>query len=273
MIASLQMYDRPETAPATDRFWTLVRAELAHRGIEAPETLVRLPDIASAWSRSDLLLSQTCSLPFRTGLAGQARIVGTPDIKLVGCLPGHYCSVLIARKGDPRGRPGEFDGSVLAYNDETSQSGWAAPMAQAAKHGITFRGLRRTGSHDGSAIAVADGLADIAAIDAHSWRLIRRFCASAARLRAVGRTEITPGLPLITARNDLIDHLFESVRSAIELADPADLELLPFRGLARIPEERYRELPFPPPVPASGSGDIGPEVRRLRAGACRTAHH
>ena len=250
MIASLPMYDRPETAPATDRFWRLVRAELAHRGIDAPEALDRSPDIAATWSRNDLLLSQTCSLPYRMGLAGRARIVGTPDIGWDGCPRGHYCSVLIARIGDPRERTVDFDGAVLAYNDAVSQSGWAAPMAESARHGITFRGFRKTGSHDGSAIAVADGLADIAAIDAHSWRLIRRFCASADGLRVVGRTECTPGLPLITAQRGLVEHLFESVAASVDQLDPPDLELLPFRGLVRIPEERYRELPHPPPVPA-----------------------
>lgn len=254
MIASLQMYDRPETAPATDRFWRLVRAELAHRGIAAPEALDRSPDVMSAWSRSDLLLSQTCSLPFRMGLAGRTRIVGTPDIGWDGCPRGHYCSVLVARDGDSRERPVEFEGAVLAYNDVTSQSGWAAPMAESERHGITFRGFRRTGSHDGSAIAVADGLADIAAIDAHSWRLIRRFCTSADRLRVVGRTESTPGLPLITAQDNLVEHLFESVSAAVEQATPSDLELLPFRGLVRIAEERYRELPLPPPVPTPEVG-------------------
>ncbi len=260
MIASLQMYDRSETAPATDRFWRLVRAELAHRGIAAPEALDRSPDIMSAWSRSDLLLSQTCSLPFRMGLAGRARIVGTPDIGLDGCPRGHYCSVLIARDGDSRERPVDFDGAVLAYNDADSQSGWAAPMAEADRQGIKFRGFRRTGSHDGSAIAVADGLAEIAAIDAHSWRLIRRFCTSADRLRVVGRTECTPGLPLITAQDNLVEQLFDSVRAAVDQVDPLDLELLPFRGLVRIPEERYRELPLPPPVPTLGVGCFGPEV-------------
>ena len=261
MIASLPMYDRPETAPATDRFWQLVRAELSRRGIDAPEALDRSPNIAATWSRIDLLLSHTCSLPFRLGLAGSARIVGTPDIGLDGCPRGHYCSVLIARNGDARERPVEFDGAVLAYNDAASQSGWAAPMAESAKHGITFRGFRRTGSHDGSAIAVADGLADIAAIDAHSWRLICRFCTSADRLRVVGRTECTPGLPLITAQVNLVEHLFASVRAAVDQIDPPDLELLPFRGLVRIPEERYRELPLPPPVPTPATVGSAPEVR------------
>lgn len=261
MIASLQMYDRPETAPATDRFWQLVRAELAHRGIEAPEALDRSPDFASTWGRNDLLLAQTCSLPFRMGLAGQARIVGTPDIGLDGCPRGHYCSVLIARDGDARERPVDFDGAVLAYNDPVSQSGWAAPMAESAKHGITFRGFRRTGSHDASAIAVADGLADIAAIDVHSWRLICRFCTSADRLRVVGRTESTPGLPLITAQGNLVEQLFASVKAAVGQIDPPDLELLPFRGLVRIPEERYRELPHPPPVPTPEPDGFAPEVR------------
>lgn len=39
MIASLGMYDRPETMAANDRLWALVRDGLRARGIAAPEAL------------------------------------------------------------------------------------------------------------------------------------------------------------------------------------------------------------------------------------------
>ena len=245
MIVSLPMYDRPETAPATDRFWDLTRKQLAQRGISAPEALDRSSDIGAAWNSDELLLSQTCSLPFRTKLAGKVRIVGTPDIRLKDCPPGYYCSVLIAGPGDSRSRIEEFDGAVLAYNDELSQSGWAAPIAHAERRGMSFGGYYRTGSHEESAEAVAQGLAQIAALDVHSWRLIRRFCPLASSLRVLGQTGFTPGLPLITAMGELTDLLFAAVSAAIEVADPSDLELLPFRGIARIPEDAYLSLPKP----------------------------
>ena len=64
MIATLPMYDRPETRAANDRFWDLIRSHLD----EAPEELSR-DDFH--WLHPDLLLSQTCSLPYRTALQGR----------------------------------------------------------------------------------------------------------------------------------------------------------------------------------------------------------
>ena len=62
MIASLPMYDRPETAAANDRLWQGVRTRLG----EGPEHLVRAGDPWEHWQSPDLLLSQTCGLPFRS---------------------------------------------------------------------------------------------------------------------------------------------------------------------------------------------------------------
>ncbi len=250
MIANLPMYDRPEAAPANDRLWARIRDELAGRGVDAPETLDRSMDIFEAWTHEDLLLSQSCSLPFRAMLADRVSIVGAPDIMLTNCPAGYYCSVLVARAGDRRREFAEFDGAVLAYNDQFSQSGWVAPMQEAAQCGISFSGFTRTSSHEASVEAVADGRADIAAIDAHSWRLIRRFDPAAAGLREISRTGCTPGLPLITARKELVQTLFEAVQSAIRLTPASDLGLIPFRGLVRLPEAEYLALPDAMPVPA-----------------------
>ena len=249
MIASLPMYDRPEAVPANDRLWARIRDELAGQGIDAPEALDRTTDIFETWTHADLLLSQSCSLPFRAMLAGRVSIVGAPDIRLNGCPAGYYCSVLVARAGDRRREFADFGGAVLAYNDRLSQSGWVAPMQEAARCGISFSGFTRTSSHEASSVAVADGRADIAAIDAHSWRLIRRFDTAAAGLREVSRTGCTPGLPLITACKELVPVLFEAVRSAILLTPASDLELIPFRGLVQVPEAEYLALPDAMPVP------------------------
>ena len=95
MIAALPMYDRPETAAATDRYWGLIRDGLRAREIEAPDDLTRTDDLWTLWQSPDLVLAQTCGLPFRARLHGQVQLVGTPDFGLPGCAPGYYNSVII----------------------------------------------------------------------------------------------------------------------------------------------------------------------------------
>jgi hypothetical protein len=64
MIAALPMYDRPETAGANDRFWESVRDHLGY----GPMTLTRGRDHWDIWQSPDLVLAQTCGLPFRAKL-------------------------------------------------------------------------------------------------------------------------------------------------------------------------------------------------------------
>ena len=246
MIASLPMYDRPELAWATDRLWQLIRAELSEKGIHAPLSLVRAADYRTVWLRDDLLLSQTCSLPFRTVLAGRVHLVGTPDCGLRDCPAGYYQTILLARANDDRQRLPEFHSAVLAFNSTDSQSGWAAPLEVATEHRISFRGLLESGCHRGSVEAVANGLADLAGVDVFSWRQMQKLDHFARRVRVVGQSRCTPGLPLITARQDLIGQLFSSVETAISKLNAAEGAVLPFRGLIRIPEADYLSLPIPP---------------------------
>ncbi len=215
MTASLAMYDWPETAAANDAFWALIHGRLRDRGIEAPTRLHRTSDLWSVWQDPDLVLAQTCGMPYRTKLRDRVALVGTPDYALPGAPPGYYYSQIIARKSDER--PLEaFHDSVLAYNDDVSQSGWAAVQNHAAGLGFAFTNLLRTGAHRDSAEAVAEGRADLAAIDAVTWRLIERYRPQlAARLRVVAQSDPTPGLPLITAASRDPAPLAEAVREAI----------------------------------------------------------
>ena len=104
MIASLPMYDRPETAAANDRLWAGIRDRLRAEGLPAPEALIHgASDLWPQWTSPDLVLSQTCGYPYRSRLHGQVLLVGTPDYGVDGCAPGHYRSVFVARADDPRG--------------------------------------------------------------------------------------------------------------------------------------------------------------------------
>jgi len=246
MIASLPMYDRPETAAANDRLWQGVRARLG----EGPEHLVREGDPWEHWQSPDLLLSQTCGLPFRSRLHDKVNLVGTPVCDLPDCPPGHYYSVFVARRDDPRADPRDFAGAVLAYNEALSQSGWAAPQAWAAERGVAFARVLRTGAHANSARAVAEGRADIAALDALSWRFMTRTDRFAQDLRVIGRTGSTPALPWITAATRDPAPIRAALAAALAGLPVEDRDTLGISGLVEIAPEAYLAQPLPAP-PAS----------------------
>lgn len=247
MIASLSMYDWPLVRAEHDRLWALIRAALADEGIAAPERLTRDESLWSVWESPDLLLGQTCGMPYRTRLHGKVALVATPDYGLPGAPPGWYYSVFVARAGDP-GAAQDFIDRTLAFNGQDSQSGWAAPQNEMAARGLRFTHTRHTGAHRDSAQAVAEGRADIAAIDAVSWRLFTAHHPEvAARLRVVSHTTPTPGLPLITAEGRDPAPLARAVAAAITALAPADRATLGLAGLVRIPAEAYLAVPIPPP--------------------------
>lgn len=247
MIASLPMYDRPETAAANDRLWAGIRDRLRAEGLPAPEALIHgASDLWPQWTSADLVLSQTCGYPYRSRLHGQVLLVGTPDYGVEGCASGYYRSVLVARADDPRDRIDLFDGAALAYNDALSQSGWAAPQTHAARIGIRLLPALQTGSHGQSARAVAEGRADVAALDAVTWRLLQRFDPVTRDLREVGMTDPTPCLPLITARTYDPDILFDVLAEAIADMPAADRNLTGLQRLVRIPAAVYLSVPTPP---------------------------
>jgi ABC-type phosphate/phosphonate transport system substrate-binding protein len=255
MIASFPMYDRPETRGAYDRLWHRIRDELRLLWRDLPDAAVPLPeDLAHPanpwdhWLSSDLILSQTCGLPYRTRLHSTARLVGTPDYALPGCRPGYYNSVIVMHRDDPRRDPRDWPELTLAVNAFESQSGWAAPQTFMTNQGFAFSEVRITGSHRNSALAVAERRADIAAIDAQSWRMIRRWDDFSDELTEVCRTEPTPGLPLISALPDGRNDLYFAVSHHLATLPDDDRKILDLKGLVDIHKDRYLAIPTPPPL-------------------------
>jgi ABC-type phosphate/phosphonate transport system substrate-binding protein len=248
MIASLGMYDVGTAQPANDRLWALIRDGLRARGLDAPEALTRGAQAYwDAWQSPDLLLSQTCGYPFRARLHGHVAYVGTPDFGVEGCPPGYYRSVFVARRDDPRATLAEFDGAPFAFNEALSQSGWAAPQTHAAKLGLQLPPLVQTGGHQLSAHAVAEGRADIAALDAVTWELLQDNDPVTAQLRVIDRTDPTPGLPYIAAKDAPVALIQSAVAEAIAALPPEDRATLHLKGFVTIPKEAYLAVPNPPP--------------------------
>lgn len=247
MIASLGMYDFGAAEPANDRLWALTRDGLRARGIEAPEGLTRGEGAYwPAWQSPDLLLSQTCGYPFRARLHGHVTYVGTPDYGVDGCPPGHYRSVFVVRADDPRQSLAEFDGARFAYNEDLSQSGWAAPQTHVAGVGIHLPPALKTGGHRLSAAAVVEARADIAALDAVTYALLLDNDPAIARLRVIDVTSPTPGLPFITALGGPADAIFDALAEAIAALAPKDRATLHLNGILRLPEAAYLDVPNPP---------------------------
>ncbi|MDK3073127.1 PhnD/SsuA/transferrin family substrate-binding protein [Sedimentitalea sp. JM2-8] len=242
MIASLGMYDMSALRPSNDRFWSLIRDRLGF----GPTALTRDADLWDVWQSKDLVLAQTCGMPYRKRLHPQVTLVGTPDYGPPGCPPGYYRSIFVARSDAPGRTEADFAGGVFAYNEAMSQSGWAGPMTHLGALGTRFRGHLRTGAHAASAHAVANGQADLAGVDAVTWALLSDHDPVTQKLKVVGATAPTPGLPFVTSKGRDPAPIASAVRRAIGDLTDKDRAALHLKGFVAIPKEAYLAIPNPP---------------------------
>ena len=217
-IAALPMYDWPEVRAEVDAQWARLRHALSRRGIDAPEALTR-PDasveagLAALWRHPALLFAQTCWGPMGQGLADHVQVIGQPDYSgYEGGERALYSSALVMRgktsvRAPPDGRPlipiDLLRGKRLAFNSADSMSGILALTSdlEAVGEGIDIFSKRiASGGHRASVRAVAEGRADVAAVDCRSWAMARRFEPAARELAVVGWTGRRKGLPYICAR-------------------------------------------------------------------------
>ena len=247
------MYERPELVAAHNRYWNLIRQGLRERSIDSPTELSQQADRFSAWTDPNLVLSQTCGMPYRLWLHDKVNLVGTPDFGVDACPPGYYRSAIVVRRDDEREDIQKFKTAIFAYNQTHSQSGYAAAFTHLKPYGFCFENRLEKGAHVHSARAVADGTADIAALDAVTWRLMERYDGFTRSLRVLDWTEPTPGLPYIAAATADKSLTFAAVEYAIEALEHEDRELLEIRGIVDIPKESYLAIENPNPLGDSKS--------------------
>lgn len=248
-LAALSMYDWPELQAANDALWRAIAERLAADGVaDVPPQLTCTPDLEATWTSPALLLAQTCGYPLVKGLDSRVQLVATPRYRAPGCEGPFRRSAIVVRAHDPAKALADLRGARCAVNDMKSDSGMnllRAAIAPLAGGRAFFQERVVTGSHLGSAEAVAGGDADVAALDAVTYAHLRRFKPAVAwRLRVLGWTERTPGLPLITAAATPAGTL-HALRRALAgvAADPrlaAVRETLLLDGFSLLPRNYYQ---------------------------------
>jgi ABC-type phosphate/phosphonate transport system substrate-binding protein len=173
-------------------------------------------DFQTLWKHPALLLAQTCWGPMEEGLEKHVTVVGQPSYDgIEGGRSELYSSAIVMRRGAAPQASAPADGRAVlpldllrnkrfAYNSLDSMSGMIALTRdlEAAGENLTIFSERiETGAHRASVVAVAEGRADVCAVDCRSWRLAQLYEPRAADVRVVGWTARRKGLPYITSRH------------------------------------------------------------------------
>jgi len=172
-------------------------------------------DYHRLWLHPALLFAQTCWGPMELGLSKHVQVVGQPSYDAFDGGQGElYSSALVMRTGEGPQIRSPADGKAslpldlmrgrrFTFNSTDSMSGIIGLTRDLQAVGESldiFSSRSESGGHRGSIVAVAEGKADVAAIDCESWALAQRFEPAAGKVAVVGWTARRKGLPYITAR-------------------------------------------------------------------------
>jgi ABC-type phosphate/phosphonate transport system substrate-binding protein len=252
LVAALPMYDLPELQEANDALWSSLRTRLVAQGVPAPAALNRDLPLGALWRHPGLLLAQTCGYPLGKHLHDKVRLIATPRYAAFGCDGPFHRSAIVVRAGDKAESLLDTKGRRCAVNALDSNTGMnllRAEIAPLARGGAFFASVSVTGAHLASATAVAEGEADLAAIDCVTWAHLRRHRSSVTKsLRVLAWTMRTPGLPLIAAP-DLSRTVYRALASGLDeiVLDPALREArrtLLLDGINVLPLTHYRAANF-----------------------------
>jgi ABC-type phosphate/phosphonate transport system substrate-binding protein len=195
-------------------------------------------DFHQLWLNPALLFGQTCWGPMELGLAQHVQVVAQPSYDAYEGGQGElYSSALVmpADGGPPVASPQDgqavipidlLRGKHFTFNNPDSMSGLIGLTRDLEAMGESldiFASRSESGGHRSSIVAVAEGRADIAAIDCESWALAQRFEPAAKGVKVVGWTARRKGLPYITART-MPETMVAAMREAVAAVESGRLE-------------------------------------------------
>jgi ABC-type phosphate/phosphonate transport system substrate-binding protein len=194
-------------------------------------------DFRAVWLHPQLLFAQTCWGPMEQGLSQHVQVIGQPRYDgFEGGQGESYASAIVMRRdeGHVHASPPADGRAVIpldilrdqrfAFNSSDSMSGIIAVTrdleAMGQDPGI-FSERIETGGHRDSIVAVADGRADVCAVDCRSWALAKRYEPAVAEVQVVGWTKRRKGLPYIASAS-ASDGLLARLRTTLaEIDQPA----------------------------------------------------
>lgn len=233
-----QGIDAPKTLVRRNADIPAVRGGIcdAAGAVIAPDPAALPPDelnLHTLWLHPQLLIAQACWGPMELGLSRHVQVVAQPDYSAFeGGQGEQYSSAIVMRRdiagndveAPPDGAPliplGRLRGKRFAYNSADSMSGRIALARDLNAAGASldlFSSRVQTGGHRASMRAVAEGRADLAAVDCRSWDMARRFDPAAKLLSVVGWTARRKGLPYVcplATPPDVVAALREAVTAA-----------------------------------------------------------
>src|ERR1700761_4807470 len=205
-------------------------------------------DLSALWRRDDLLLSQTCGYPLTHALRDAVQLVATPCFDAPGCDGPCYSSVLVTHADAPFATLESLRGSTVAFNQSDSNSGFNVlrhAVAPLARDGRFFGSSLQTGSHIASLQAVAEGRANLAAIDCVTMAFVHdERPALAQAVKQIGWTAASPGLPLIASKAVPADRI-AALRSALDEAlamKPERARRLRLKGFETLSMDDYARI-------------------------------
>lgn len=250
-LASLPMYDLPETRAATDVLWRSLRRHLRRQRVRpSPSKPGRAMPVRVQWSRPDLLVSQCCGYDVVYSFAGALRVLATPVYSAPGCEGGQYRSFIVVRDDVRAATLADLRGAVCVINGYGSHSGanaLKALVAPMSRQGRFFGRVEVSGSHLASLAMLARGTADVAAIDCVLHALLARHRPHSLHgLRVLCTTGPAPAPPFVTAASRSEEECAR-IRAALEatLADPETAsarETLLLQGLSALPPSAYGRI-------------------------------
>lgn len=243
------MYVLPEVRNDMRNLWVLLRTRLERAGLDGlpPEPEFDDP-LAGGTVPDDLLMLQYCGFPYVTRWRAEGRL--TPFACLhydaPHCEGGMHRSTIVVRADDAAQGIADLRGRRAAINGYDSNTGMNLlrhAIAPYAEEGRFFSGVVETGAHVDSLRAVADGRADVAAIDCVTFAYIGDHMPElAAAVRVLAVTAESPVLPLFLradAPTELRGMLYRAWQDVLADREQAEglLTRLRIRGIEPVTDE------------------------------------
>lgn len=205
-IASARMY---EVTPAAAAAWRELLLRLARRA-RVPLQILDVPPpapIATLWSHPRKGAVFMCGLPLSRAQPPPHLLAAPVPAGAEFAGQPRYWSEFIVHADSPHHSLEESFGGRIAFTSAESQSGFAAPLEHlrsvAGTRPLFHEVIAPQVTPQGALTAVVEGRADLAAIDAWSLRLMRRYAPELlARVRVVARTVSRP-IPALVASQAL----------------------------------------------------------------------
>ena len=220
--------------------------EAAH--VLTPDSSVHA-ELMKMWRSNDMGLSQSCGLPFMEELHQFVNVIGTPTWTDVSDERGRYQTVIVVRKSLGVSSIAEVGGLRPVVSNTQSLSGWCSlgvALSEVTTEPSFVQPFTQSGGHAKSLRMLQDDEADIASIDAATFRLLsRHHSALTNNTRVIGRGPLVPATPFIISKTCGIStgKVFQAVEEVFQRPSLQEaLDHIGMSGFVRLANSDYDML-------------------------------